>query len=333
MWYTLCMIQKTEKLTDIFSRAAVLAPMAGFTDSAFRRLCTKHGAGMTVSEMISAKAVHMGDKKSLELMEHTRCEGFFGIQLFGSEPDDIAYSAALAVDMFQPDFIDINMGCPAPKITGPGAGSKLMADLPRAAAVAEAAVRAASVPVSCKIRAGFKEITAPQLAPMLEDAGVSFIFMHGRTRDQMYRPPVDLDVIRDVKASVSIPVIGNGDIASAVDALRMIRYTGCDGVMIGRGALGDPFLFSRIAAALSEDEIPPLPSLQVRLEALLEQAENAVSVKGEFPAMREMRKHTPYYIKGVNGAAALRAKAVNLCTLDDLRLLCREAMEAGPARE
>lgn len=314
---------------NALSSAAALAPMAGFTDFSFRTLCVMHGASLTVSEMVSAKAVRLGDKKSLELMKRT-CGGKpFGIQLFGSDPEDFVFAAKLAEERFSPDFIDINMGCPAPKITGPGGGSKLMASHALAAEIAEATVKAVSVPVSCKIRAGFKEVTAPELAPMLEQAGVSCLFVHARTRDQMYRPPIFPEVIKSVKERVSIPVIGNGDIKSAEDALRLMEETGCDGVMIGRASLGDPFIFSRVAAALQGRDIPPLPSLMDRIVALMTQAGSACEDKGEAAAMRELRKHIPHYLKGINGAAALRAEAVNVSSLSDLKKLLIKAAGAG----
>ena len=317
---------------NAFSSAAALAPMAGFTDFSFRTLCAMHGASLTVSEMVSAKAVRLGDRKSLELMKRTAGPGPFGIQLFGSDPGDFVFAAHLAEERFSPDFIDINMGCPAPKITGPGGGSKLMASPELAAEIEAATVSAVSVPVSCKIRSGFKEVTAPELAPMLEQAGVSCLFVHARTRDQMYRPPIDPDVIRRVRESVSIPVIGNGDVKSAEDALRLMEETGCDGVMIGRASLGDPFIFGRVAAALQGKDIPPLPSLQDRIIALMTQAGSACEDKGEGPAMRELRKHIPHYLKGINGAAALRAEAVNVSSLSDLRDLMIRAATAGYSR-
>ena len=332
MWYNPLMARNTEIFRNALSSAAALAPMAGFTDYSFRSLCRMHGASLTVSEMISAKAVRLGDRKSLELMERTAGRAPFGIQLFGSDPEDFAFAARLAEERFAPDFIDINMGCPAPKITGPGGGSKLMASPSLAAEIAAATVSAVSVPVSCKIRSGFKEVTAPELAPLLEQAGVSCLFIHARTRDQMYHPPIDPEVIRQVKESVSIPVIGNGDVKSPEDALRLIRETGCDGVMIGRASLGDPFLFERVSAALQGKEIPPLPSLQDRIVALMTQAGAAVEDKGEGPAMRELRKHIPHYLRGVNGAAARRAEAVNVSSLRDLKKLTMKVAMAGYSR-
>lgn len=311
-----------------FQNRALLAPMAGFTDSAFRRICREQGAAATVSEMVSAKALRLGDKKTPLLMQFSEQERPFGIQLFGTDPDDIAFAAQFAEARFAPDFIDLNMGCPAPKITGGGAGSRLMTTPQLAARLVAAAVSACSLPVTVKIRAGYDSVNAPLLAPLLEQAGASLLVVHGRTRDQMYRPPVDLLPIRDVKRAVSIPVIGNGDIASAADALRMREITGCDGVMIGRGALGNPFLFAEVNAALAGLPLPALPSAEQRLALLLRQGQLAAEEKGERHAMREMRKHAAHYMHGFHGAAALRVQAGRLETLDNLKALCSAALAA-----
>ena len=312
---------------------AMLAPMAGFTDSSFRRICRSAGASLTVSEMVSAKALRMGDKKTPLLMQFDETECPYGIQLFGDDPEDIAFAARFAEETFAPDFIDINMGCPAPKITGGGAGSKLMTTPQLAAELVAAAVSATSLPVTAKIRAGFKEETAQQLAPMLEQAGAAFLTVHGRTRDQMYHPPINLDIIKAVKEAVSIPVVGNGDILSAEDALQMKQYTGCDAVMIGRGALGDPFLFTRVNAALQGLPIPEPATLKRRIDTLRLQGELTVAEKGEYVALREMRKHAAYYMKGLKGAAKLRADAGKMSTLQDLYAICDAALAAGTARE
>ncbi|MBP0969866.1 MAG: tRNA dihydrouridine synthase DusB [Oscillospiraceae bacterium] len=315
------------KNPDMFRNFRVmLAPMAGFSDSSFRAVCRSLGADATVSEMISVKALRLGDKKSPLLMKFTEAERPFGIQLFGADPDDIAYGAGYAEKNFSPDFIDINMGCPAPKITGSGAGSKLMTDPVLSGEIVAAAVSAVSVPVTCKIRAGYHETSADSFSVILEQNGASCIFVHGRTRDRMYSPPVDLDIIKKVKEAVSIPVLGNGDITSAQDAVQMISKTSCDGVMVGRGCLGDPFLFGRIKAALNGLPVPDEPSLEEKMDTLIRQARAAVEEKGESLAMREMRKQAVYYFRGINGAAALRADCVKLETLDDLAYLCKRAL-------
>lgn len=318
---------------NLLASGAALAPMAGFTDASMRGLCAAAGAAFTVSEMISAKAVRLGDKKSLELMKRSPEEDVYGIQLFGSDPEDFAYTAKLVREQYAPDFIDINMGCPAPKITGSGAGSRLMTAPSLAADIVAAAAEASGLPVTVKMRAGYDRVTAPELAPLLEQAGASCLFVHARTRDQGYRPPIFPEVIRAVADSVSIPVAGNGDILRPADAVRMRETTGCAGVMIGRGALGDPSLFTRVAALQAGKQPLPPPTLEWKLEMLKEQARRTALDKGEYIGIREMRKHAPYFFRGVNGAAALRAKAVQMETLADVEELCRLALEAGPARE
>jgi nifR3 family TIM-barrel protein len=321
-------MENTSKNREMFASVRVmLAPMAGFSDSSFRSICMSFGAEACISEMISAKALRLGDRKSALLMNFTPSERPFGIQLFGADPDDIAFGARYATEYFMPDFIDINMGCPAPKITGSGSGSKLMTDPVLCAEIAAAAVSSTILPVTCKMRAGYHESNAQIIAPLLEKNGVSAVTVHGRTRDRMYSPPVDLDIIRLVKESVTIPVIGNGDITSPEDAVHMMDYTGCDGVMVGRGSLGDPFLFSRIRAALDRHPVPALPDMHERMSVLMRQAEAAVSEKGESVAMHEMRKQAVYYFKGIPGAASLRAECVRLETLKDLKTLCAKAEE------
>ena len=322
-------MEKTVRKNDVFSDFRVmLAPMAGFSDSSFRAVCMSLGADACVSEMISAKALRLGDKKSPLLMRFKEAERPFGIQLFGADPEDIAFGARFAEENYAPDFIDINMGCPAPKITGSGAGSKLMTDPVLSGEIVAAAVSAVSLPISCKIRAGFHETNADSFSEVLEKNGASCIFIHGRTRDRMYSPPVDLDIIRRVKEAVSIPVLGNGDIVSAEDAVRMLEETSCDGVMIGRGCLGDPFLFGRIKAAMNGHPVPDEPNLEEKMDILMRQARYSVEEKGEHIAMHEMRKQAVYYFKGVNGAASLRADCVRLETLKDLESLCNRALNA-----
>jgi len=264
-----------------------LAPMAGYTDSSFRAICRGFGATFTITEMVSAKAIRFKDKKTPLLMRFTEEERPIGIQLFGSEPDDFRYAASFAEENFHPDFIDINMGCPAPKITGGGAGSKLMEDPSLASEIVRATVETVSLPVTVKMRAGYHKINAPEFAQYLEQAGVSAVFVHARTRDQMYHPPIFPEVIKDVKDKVSVPVYGNGDILTREDADRMQDLTGCDGVLIGRGALGNPFLFS----ALTSEESPV--SLEDRIAVLLRHARASVEEKGEYVGIREMRKHAP----------------------------------------
>lgn len=301
-----------------------LAPMAGYTDSGFRRICRSYGATFTVTEMISAKAIRYGDRKTEQLMRFREDERPIGIQLFGSDPDDFAFAADFAVRRFRPDFIDINMGCPAPKITGGGAGSKLMDSPDLAAEIVKKTVSASGVPVTVKIRAGFKTVTAPSLSAVLEEAGASALFVHARTRDQMYHPPIDPSVIRQVKQNVAIPVFGNGDILCPQDIDRMLLETGCDGVMIGRGALGNPFIFAR-DCGLS-------PSLEDRCAVLMKHARASIEEKGAYVGIREMRKHAPYYFKSVNHAAWIRGECVRIETMEDLEKICEEALSFGYAR-
>lgn len=303
-----------------------LAPMAGYTDSSFRAICRGFGATFTITEMVSAKAIRFKDKKTPLLMRFAEEERPIGIQLFGSEPDDFRYAASFAEENFHPDFIDINMGCPAPKITGGGAGSKLMEDPSLASEIVRATVETVSLPVTVKMRAGYHTINAPEFAQYLEQAGVSAVFVHARTRDQMYHPPIFPEVIKDVKDKVSVPVYGNGDILTREDADRMQDLTGCDGVLIGRGALGNPFLFS----ALTSEESPV--SLEDRIAVLLRHARASVEEKGEYVGIREMRKHAPYYFKGVNNAAAIRNECVSLSSLSELEALCRSVLDYGYAR-
>lgn len=264
------------------------------------------------------------------LMNYTEAECPIGIQLFGSDPSDFSYSAALVEERFHPDFIDINMGCPAPKITGSGAGSKLMDNELLAAKIVEATVSAVSIPVTAKIRLGYHSITAPSVAHAIEQSGLSILFVHGRTRDQMYHPPINLEGIAEVKEAVSIPVYGNGDIQSKEDAEKMFQFTSCDGLLIGRGALGNPNIFDEITD--NADCSPPFSSLEDKLDILLQQARASVEEKGEYIGIREMRKHAPYYFKGVNNAAAIRNACVTISTYQDLKELCNRVINAGYAR-
>ncbi len=311
--------------------AASLAPMAGATDSAFRLLCREQGAQFTVSEMVSAKALTMGDKKTAQLMAFTQSERPYGVQLFGYEPETMARAAEMVEREIAPDFIDINMGCPAPKITGSGAGSALMKRPQLAADITKEVCGAVQLPVTVKLRAGYSEVTAPELAPMLELAGAAAITVHGRLRDRMYKPPVDLEVIRAVKQAVSVPVIGNGDIFTPQDALKMVEYTGCDAVAVGRAALGNPFFFAQVNAALSGASAPQPPSAELRMSTLRRQIELMCAYKGEYIALREGRKHAAWYTRGLRGAARLRSRAMELCTLQDLDAYIELVLDANLA--
>ena len=290
---------------------AVFAPMAGLTDAACRHLMADHGAAWTVSEMASAKALNFGDRKSLELLKDEHPHGLYAIQLFGAEPESMAKAILFVREKgIRFDILDINMGCPAPKITSSGAGSKLLLDPPLCGQMAAAARKALGddTPLTVKMRIGWDadNLTGVEVAKQLEAGGADLIAVHGRTREQMYIPPIDTAAIAAIKQSVSIPVLANGDVTSADGALTLLKETGCDGVMIGRGALGDPWLFAQVRAALLGEERPPEPTLNQRMAALRAQIYEMCEEKGEWAAMPQARCQAMHYMKGLRGAAALR---------------------------
>ncbi len=309
---------------------AALAPMAGVADRAFRRLCRGYGAAFTVSEMVSSKGLSYGDRKSGELMVLDDEERPSAVQLFGNEPDTMARAAELAMSA-SPDWLDINMGCPAPKIAGNGSGSALLRDPDLCGRLVEAAVKAVDVPVTAKIRLGYAadQKNAVEVALACEAAGAAAVTVHGRTRDQMYAPPVDIAGIRAVKAALHIPVIANGDVVDARSAAHMLEETGADLLMVGRGALGAPWVFAEIEAYLNEGRLLPPPPIAVRMSVLYRQIAMAAEWKGERVALREARKHTAWYLKGWRGAAAWRAEASSLTTLSDLADLCERVIRAN----
>ena len=285
-----------------------LAPMAGVTDLAFRQICRELGAGMSCTELVSAKALCYQDKKSRGLLKLAPNEKPAAAQIFGSDIPCMAEAAVIAAEISGADIIDINMGCPVGKIVANGDGSALMKDPEKAARIVEAVCGAVDVPVTVKMRKGWDadHITAVECAKACEQAGASLIAVHARTREQMYTPGIDPEIIARVKDAVKVPVLGNGDIHCAEDALRMVRETNCDGVMIARGALGDPWLFERVNAAIEGLPAPKEPNLQARMNALRRQVEEMVEQKGEFVAMPQARAQTMHYMKGLHGAAALR---------------------------
>ena len=297
----------------------VLAPMAGVTDLASRTICAELGAAVTVTEMVSSRALIYQDKKSRSLLHKTPI-GICGAQIFGNDPSVMADGAVLALEASGADFIDINMGCPMPKIVNNGDGSALMKDPEKAARIVEAVVKAVPVPVTVKMRKGWDadHVTAVECAKACEQAGAALIAVHARTREQMYTPGIDPEIIARVKQAVHVPVLGNGDIHSAEDAVAMMQQTGCDGVMIGRAALGDPWLFERVNAAIEGTPEPKAPNLQARMNALRRQVEEMVEQKGEFVAMPQARAQTMHYMKGLKGAAALRRYCCTLTHLEDL---------------
>jgi tRNA-dihydrouridine synthase B len=313
----------------------VLAPMAGAGDRAFRETCARFGAAYTVSEMVSSKALEFGDKKTRELMELGEEARPAAIQIFGSEPAVMALAAKKAME-FSPDFIDINMGCPAPKITGPGAGSALMKN-PRLCGEIVAAVAAAvPVPVTVKMRTGWDEssINAVEVATICEQAGAAAVAIHARTRSQMYEPPADWSIIKAVKDAVEIPVIGNGDVTDAGAAARMIEQTGCDAVMVGRAALGNPWIFRQINAYLTElCRIVPPPDICERMLVMVRHIDLMCRYKGEHRAMNEARKHVGWYLKGLRGAAEFRRRAGFLETRAQLDELVKDVIAAQNAAE
>lgn len=290
---------------------AVFAPMAGLTDAACRHLMADHGAAWTVSEMASAKALNFHDEKSLALLRDKHPHGLYAIQLFGAEPESMAKAILFVREQdIQFDILDINMGCPAPKITGSGAGSRLLLDPPLCGQMVAAARKALDddTPLTVKMRIGWDadHLTGVEVAKQLEANGADLIAVHGRTREQMYIPPIDVDAITEIRKAVGIPVLANGDITTAEGAKQILEQTGCAGVMIGRGALGDPWLFERINAVLTGQPEPGEPSLNARMSALRAQIYEMCEEKGEWTAMPQARGQAMHYMKGLKGAASLR---------------------------
>lgn len=309
---------------------AALAPMAGVADRAFRRLCRGYGAAFTVSEMVSSKGLSFGDRKSGELLQLDSLERPSAVQLFGNDPATMAQAAELAMRA-EPDWLDINMGCPAPKIAGNGCGSALMRDPALCGRLVAAVCAAVDRPVTAKIRLGYSRDcrNAVEVAKACEAGGAAAITVHGRTRDQMYAPPVDLQAIRAVKQAVGVPVIANGDVTDGPSAAHMLEETGCDMLMVGRGALGAPWVFADIEAYLNEERRVPPPPVAVRMAVLYRQIQSAVEFKGERIALREARKHAAWYLKGWRGAAAFRAEAGHIETLTQLADLCERVIRAA----
>ncbi len=312
----------------VINDKASLAPMAGVADRAFRELCRGYGAAYTVCEMASAKGISLGDRKSAELLSITETERPAGSQIFGNSPETMAVAAQKALE-YSPDFIDINMGCPAPKVASSGGGALLMKDPVNSAKIVEAVVKAVNVPVTVKMRSGWDDsnINAVELAKRCEQAGAAAITVHGRTKVQMYAPPVNIDIIRLVKEAVSIPVIGNGDIVDGKSAAKMMEETGCDMVMVGRGALGRPWVFQEINAYLNHEVILPEPSVTQKMHVMLKHIEKICEYKGERVGIREARKHAAWYTKGLHGAANYRARIGLISSIEELQQIALELIE------
>ncbi len=311
----------------------ILAPMAGVTDLPFRLLCKEQGAGLLCMEMVSANAIHFKNPKSEEMLRVVSEERPVSLQLFGSDPDIVAEVAA-QIEERPFDILDFNMGCPVPKVVKNGEGSALMLDPKRAEAILSKMVRAAKKPVTVKIRKGFdtNHVNAVEIARMAESCGVAAVAVHGRTREQYYAGAADWDIIRKVKEAVSIPVIGNGDLRSAEDVLRMRAQTGCDGFMIGRGARGNPWIFREILHKLETGEDLPRPDLRKVEDTVLRHARLLIEVKGEYTGIREIRKHAAWYTAGYPDAAQFRGRVNEVETYAELAALFEEFLNAQDDR-
>lgn len=312
-----------------FQNRIFLAPMAGIADRAFRELCINYGAGYTVTEMVSSKGLTMGDRKSGELLTLGETEKPAGAQIFGDDPEIMA-QAAIKCLSYKPAIIDINMGCPAPKVAMNGGGASLMKNTRLAGEIINAVSSAVPIPVTVKIRKGWDKdnVNAVELAEIAEKNGAAAIAVHGRTRNQMYSGKVDYDIIAQVKKAVSIPVIGNGDIVDEQSATIMLEKTNCDAIMIGRGALGNPWIFRKINAYLNECRVLPEVSISEKMVVMLHHIQTLIDYKGEYTAIREARHHAAYYTKGLRGGASFRRQIGSLESFEQLQeLACKIVKE------
>ncbi len=307
---------------------AALAPMAGVADRAMREICKSFGAAYTVSELVSSKGISLGDKKSQAYLLCSDAERPIASQIFGSDPDTMAEAAKIAEGQ-SPDFIDINMGCPAPKVAGNGGGSALMRDPVNAEKIIKAVVNAVDIPVTVKMRTGWDKdsLNAVELAKRAEAAGAAAVTVHGRTRQQMYAPGIDYKTIAEVKKAVKIPVIANGDVKDALTAKYMYEVTGADFVMVGRAAMGNPFVFKQINEYFKNGIILPEPTINERLEVMEQHIKLMLQYKAERVAFNEARKHLAWYIKGIRGAARLREMCGSIKSYEDIELIIEKALE------
>ena len=307
----------------------ILGPMAGYTDLPFRLVCEKYGKpSLTYTEMVSSKALLYGDQKTKLLLKTEGQTGKIGVQIFGSDTESIAYSCNFLNENYNFDLIDINMGCPAPKVVKNGDGSRLMLEPEKVYDITKSAVDNSKIPVTVKIRKGWDSdhLNAVEIAKQVEKAGAKLITVHGRTRSQYYAGEVDLEIIRQVKENVSVPVVGNGDVKTAEQARQMFEYTNCDAIMISRGSLGNPWIFEKIRATLNGEEYREIPNSEL-LEAMLFHIDLEVKDKGDITGIREMRKHIAMYIKGQRNASMIRETINHMDNKDEIEDFLKEHLK------